>query len=55
MDNRMKGQSPYVKQLKILVESRVNRCGEGGGNFKRKNSVDKSMNGWENMGIVQNG
>lgn len=31
---------------------RESRCGEGGGNFKRKNSVDKSMNGWENMGIV---
>lgn len=44
MNNRMKGQSPYIKELDILVESRVN--------FKRRNSVYKNMEGWKNMGIV---
>lgn len=53
--DRMGGQGPYVKWLDILAEIRVNRWGEGGGDFKWGNNRYKSTEACQYLGTLQNG
>lgn len=53
--DRMGGQGPYVKWLDILAEIRVNRWGEGGGDFKWENNRYKSIEACQYLGTLQNG